>query len=259
MSYVQLSREEFEDWLGTVGFPRGHWQLKPGRGGVYQLFLSPTAAIEINSTTGSGDAVMGRGEASMSLRLVSRINGKVLNKKAMGQSHFARTLNWRDNWKKGVDRMRDAYIKAKDFYDHLASIADYDAYQKTFLALIEEKPQWKQNKFLTDLHDRLMQGGILSPKQQEALQRMETAPAASNQEDPRLQGLRALFVAAKRAGDTWTMDFVTSLAQQIKAGRDLSMAQAKSLDDKARRYQVRVAREDRKIFPEKSSGPWPAL
>lgn len=244
MSYVQLTRDEFEDWLGDIGFPRGHWQLKPGRGGVYQLFLSPTVAIEINSTTGSGDAVMERGQASMSLRLVSRINGRTLNKKAMGQSHFARTINWRDNWKKGVERMRDAYIKAKDFYDNLASIEDYDAYQKDMLALIESKPDWKQNKFLTDMHDRLMRGGILSPKQREALERPAPAPAAPTApaaEDPRLPAFRELYVNAKRVGDEWTMNFVTSIAQQVKAGRPLSPKQEQILDDKARRYRVRMA------------------
>jgi hypothetical protein len=121
-TYVQLTRDEFEEWLTRdLGFSPSEWRLKPGRGGVYQLFLSPTVAIEVNSTTGAQDAVMGRGNASMSLWLASRVNGKVLNKKAMGQSHFARTLNWRENWKKGVERMKDAYLKSKDFYDRLAS------------------------------------------------------------------------------------------------------------------------------------------
>ena len=239
MSYVQLTRNEFEDWLGDIGF-RGQWKLKPGKGGVYQLFLSPTVTIEINSTTGSGDAVMERGQASMSLRLVSRIHGRTLNKKAMGQSHFARTINWRDNWKKGVDRMRDAYIKAKDFYDNLASIKDYDAYQKDLLALIEGKPHWKQNKFLTDLHDRLQRGGVLTPKQREALER-PAAREAPMVEDPRLVALREVYVQARRAGDEWTMQFTMSLAQQLKAGRSLSPKQEQIIADKARRYQVRLA------------------
>ena len=244
MSYVQLTRAEFEDWLGTMGFHQGDWRLD--RGGVYHLFLSPTVAIEINSTTGSRDEVMGVGKASMSLRLISRINARTLNKKAMGQSHFARTINWRDNWKKGVERMKDAYVKAKDFYDTIASIEDYDAYQREMLGLIESKPNWQQDKFLTDLRDRLQRGGVLSPKQRDALKRVPAqapAPRAPEpqREDPRIQSLRELYSKARNDADGWTMDFAKSLGQQLAAGRDLSPRQTQILEDKLRAYRVRMA------------------
>jgi len=108
-TYIQLTRDEFEEWLTRdLGFSTSEWKIKPGRGGVYQLFLSPTVAIEINSTTGSQDAVMGRANASMSMWLASRMNGKVLNRKAMERSHFKRTKNWRKTWKEGVDNMKSA-------------------------------------------------------------------------------------------------------------------------------------------------------
>jgi hypothetical protein len=256
-TYTQLTRDEFEEWLTRdLGFSPSEWRLKPGRGGVYQLFLSPTVAIEVNSTTGTQDAVMGRGNASMSLWLASRINGKVLNKKAMGQAHFARTKNWRDNWKKGVERMKDAYIKLKDFYDRLASIEDLDQYKQDTLALIESNAGWQGNTFLSDMHEKVQRGSILSEKQQAALTpRRAPAPApvapaprapapaapVPAQEDPRLRGLRELWGRAQHERDGWTADFVQSIAQQIKAGRRLSPRQEEILDDKARYYGVRVA------------------
>jgi hypothetical protein len=183
---------------------------------------------------------MERGSASMSLWLASRVNGKVLNKKAMGQSHFARTLNWRDNWKKGVERMKDAYLKSKDFYDRLASIEDLDQYKRDTLALIESNDGWQNNTFLSDMHDKVQRGSILSEKQQAALApRRAPTPAAA--EDPRIQGLRELWSRANRSQDKWTADFVRSIAEQLKAGRRLSPKQEALLDDKARFYAVRVA------------------
>lgn len=242
MSYVQLTREEFEGWLSDIGFGPGKRQLKPGRGGVYQLFLSPIVAIEINSTTGSQDQVMGRGKASMSVKLVSRINGRTLNKKAQGQNYFARTLNWRENWKKGVDRMRDTYIKAKDFYDTLGAIEDYDAYQQENLALIQGVPGWESNSFLLDLVTRLRKGGVLSPKQRDAVFRMaEESSRDPGTEDSRLPLLRDLYRAARRAGDSWTMEFTLSLAKQIQAGRkELSPKQDQILKDKLKQFRVKT-------------------
>lgn len=249
-TYTQLTRDDFEGWLThDLGFSRSEWALKPGRGGVYQLFLSPTVAIEVNSTTGSQDAVMGRGSASMSLWLASRVNGKTLNKKAMGQSHFARTLNWRENWKKGVERMKDAYLKSKDFYDRLASIEDLDQYKRDTLALIESNEGWQSNTFLSDMHEKVQRGSILSEKQQAALapRRAPAPPAQGGAEDPRLKGMRELWSRANRSQDTWTADFVRSLAEQVKAGRHLSPKQKAILDDKARFYAVRVATLTRRV------------
>jgi hypothetical protein len=251
-TYVQLTRDEFEEWLTRdLGFSPSEWRLKPGRGGVYQLFLSPTVAIEVNSTTGAQDAVMGRGNASMSLWLASRVNGKVLNKKAMGQSHFARTLNWRENWKKGVERMKDAYLKSKDFYDRLASIEDLDQYKQDTLALIERDPNWQNDPFLSDMHDKVQRGSILSEKQQAAVERSaprqqarppaQEAPVAPAAEDPRLPALRELWVRARAARDEWTMDFAKSLGEQLKAGRRLSPRQVEVVESKAQQYGVRVA------------------
>jgi len=256
-TYVQLTRDEFEEWLTRdLGFSTSEWKIKPGRGGVYQLFLSPTVAIEINSTTGAQDAVMGRANASMSMWLASRMNGKVLNRKAMERSHFKRTKNWRKTWKEGVDNMKSAYTKAKDFYDRIAAIEDLDQYKRDTLDLIERDPSWQSNDFLKDMHDKVQKGSVLSERQQAALERtsrpqarpapvVETpaapAPVQQGGEDPRLPALRELWARARAARDQWTMDFAQSLGEQLKAGRRLSTRQVEIADEKARMYGVRVA------------------
>lgn len=254
-TYVQLTRDEFEEWLTRdLGFSSSEWKVKPGRGGVYQLFLSPTVAIEVNSTTGSQDAVMGRANASMSMWLASRVNGKVLNRKAMERSHFKRTKNWRKTWKEGVDSMKSAYMKAKDFYDRIASIEDLDQYRQDTLALIERDPNWQNNDFLTEMHEKVQKGSVLSERQQAAVERIaprqqarpapapvQEAPAQQDGEDPRLPALRELWVRARAARDEWTMDFVRSLGEQLKAGRRLSPRQVEVVEKMAQQYGVRVA------------------
>jgi len=234
-TYVQLSRQDFEDWLDSLGF---QWALKaPQTGGVYQIFLSPDVAIDINSTTGTRDQVMGAGRASMSLRLVSRHHGRVLNKKAMGQSHFARTLKWRDNWAKGFDRVRDAYIKAKDFYDTISRYEDLEAYKNQMLEKIEAFPDWKANEFLLSLHSRLTQGILLTQKQQDALDNLKPRQAPTV-ENPLLPKLRELWRRAKSRNDAWTMDFAKSLGEGLKYGRDLSPRQLSALEAKFDLYGI---------------------
>jgi hypothetical protein len=241
-TYAAITREEFEDWLDSLGF-QGKWRVKRGRGGVYQVRLGDNVALEINSTTGSADEVMGVGRASMSVKLVAILNGRTLNRKAQGQSHFARTVNWRKNWAVGVDRMRDAYLKSKDFYDNIARIEDLEAYKQDVLAVIEANPDWHKDQFLSDLHGKVEKGGVLTPKQEVAIQRREPsapakAPAApeGRGEDPRLPMLRDLYVRVRSRGDEWGMEFTKSVAEQIKAGRTLSPKQEAALDRLSERY-----------------------
>ena len=254
-SYVQLSRVDFEDWLNSIGF-RGKWHLKPGRGGVYVLLLSDNVGIEINSTTGSRDEVMNRGRASMSLRLVSLVTGQVLNRKAMGQKHFARTINWRKNWAKGVDRMRDAYNKSRSWYDALAEIEDRNEYKAERLAEIEAIPGWRDDSFLADLHAKVVRGGILTRKQREDVEKAAKRPVSTPQaEDPVLQRMRNLYSRARRDNDQWTMDFVTSLASRIKGGRPLTPAQERTLNQKFRVYRIANVQENTMSRRKTAQGP----
>jgi hypothetical protein len=238
MNFVVITREDFESWLDGMGFT-GKWRTKPGTKGVYQIKLSDDVGIEINSTIGGTDAGMDAGRASMQLKLVAIRNGKVLNKKAQGQSHFARTTNWRTNWAKGVDRMRDAYMRSKSFYDNIARIDDLHQYRIDVLAMIEQDPNWAQNPFLHDMHDKVRGGGVLTEKQLLAIkQRAEATqdPAPNNLK--MLEDLRKLWVHARNAEDTWTMDFAHSLGNQLKAGRTPTSKQLAMVQDKMRRYRI---------------------
>ncbi len=257
-TYAQITRQEFEDWLDSIGF-RGKWQIKPGRGGVYQLFLSPTVMIEINSTTGSQAQVRGRGQASMSLRLVSRVTGKTLNKKAMGQRYFARTKGWQKNWKKGVDRMKAAYEASKSWYDQIAKIADRDQYKADMTVKIESIPNWDRDAFLTSLHDRVGSNGVLTERQESTLDRIIRQSSRSAPETPTqkpaeeaaptydLGMLRELYRRARASGDRWTVGFVGDLGQKIKSGRPLSDRQRKVLDEKIEQYNL-GGRNNRRAF-----------
>ncbi len=244
-TYTQISRSEFEEWLDAIGY-RGKWDIKQNTGGVYWIYLSEFVAVEINSTTGSSDTVMERGEASMSLRLVSRISGRVLNKKAMRQSHFARTTGWKKNWKTGVERMVEAYVKSKDFYDKIASVADLREYKQSWLREIERVPNWKNVNFLVDLRSKVEDGGVLSDKQEAAIRKMvDQAPTPPEtptvpEEHPLVAPLRLIYAAARREDDQWTMTFAQSIAGQVKTGRQLSEAQMRIVIDKARVYKVKL-------------------
>lgn len=175
-TYTMISRDALEDWLNTI--PLHHkWHIKPGKAGVYLLPLSDTVAVKLSSTIGTSDDAMGRGQASMQLALISLVTGQVLNKKAQGQSHFARTTNWQKNWRTGFDRMKEAYMKAEGFYDALAAIKDRDQYKKDLLEKIESVPTWRNDRLLSDFHDKLLQNGILTGKQQDLLDRtIERSP-----------------------------------------------------------------------------------
>lgn len=173
--YVQMTRDDIEAWLDSIGF-RSKWRLAEGRTGIYLLNLSPYVAIKFSSTVASTEAVVGYANASMHLSLVSLVNGQTLNKKAQGQDHFKRTINWKKTWKDGIDRVREAYLKASDFYDNIAQVEDRDKYRAEKLGLIESIPNWKGNSFLMDLHAKVDRGMVLSPKQLAAVEKIAEAP-----------------------------------------------------------------------------------
>ena len=243
-TYVQISREELEEWMSKLPL-KGEWKRKENRAGVYLLPLSDSVGVQLNSTIGSKDDAMGRGAASMKLFLVSLVTGQPLNKKAMGQSHFNRTTNWRQTWVVGFDRMRDAYMKAQGFYDALAVIEDREKYQKEMVALIETHPTWQNDPFLKDLHERVSKGGILTTKQKEAVERaiervQHQAPAGGD--EVLIKRMRDLYIKAKMSKDEWLMSFLTNVAPAVKAGRPLSQKQQEVLDKNFARHKVALYR-----------------
>lgn len=243
-SYVRLTREEFEDWLRGLGY---RWKLKPSTVGVYLVPMSDTVAVEISSSMTGKDDVMGRAQASMGCRLVSLTTGFTLNKKAQEQSHVKRTINWRDNLKKVFQRMVDAYEKSSAFYDALAEIRDRDVYKQDWVERIEAVPGWQSNSFLSDMHARLIDNGIMTLRQQEAVERATGRPQAVAGPAPSsgvdvglLARVRALYVVAKRRGNSWAMDFAKSTGELVKAGRNLSARQKDMLERLLREHQHEV-------------------
>lgn len=242
-TYVQITRDELEEWLDSVRLHH-HWELKAGKAGVYLLPIGENVAVKLSSTIGTADDAMGRGQASMQLALVSLITNQVLNKKAQGQSHFARTTNWRKNWLEGVERMREAYQKAQGFYDALAVIEDREKYKRDLLARIEAIPGWQQNNLLSDFHGKVREGGILSIAQAEVVIRAEKAkpiapkPAQGGGDEELLERMRNLYRAATRDGNRWLVEFLTSIGPQIKAGRPLSEKQMAALDRNFTQYGI---------------------
>lgn len=242
--YVDITREEFEDWLDSLG---KRWKRKRGTVGVYRIRLSDAVAIEVSSSLGGGDSNMGRGRASMQVRLVSVITNHTLNKKAQGQKYFKRTQNWRRNLRKGVDRMEQAYRRASAFYEAIAEIEDRKAYKRDVLGIIESIDGWEANPDLVDLHNKVGRGGILTKKQLAEVRQMAINPGATTSQstlteaqEAFIERLRELWKAARAAGDDWTMEFAADIGQKLTGNSNyrLSERQREVLLDKLKRYHV---------------------
>lgn len=253
-TYVQLDRDDIERWLTSN---RWDWTLKDGTAGIYLLALSSTVSIHFSSTVGRASEAKGHAKASANMKLVSTVTGRTLNKKAKGQSRFHRTTNWAKNWNDGLLRLKAAYEKSKGFYDALAEIEDQDEYREDLISRIETFPNWSQNDFLSSLHTRLSGGGVLTIKQKEALERMESrsrpseapspAPTPSQpQETPQdqsaalLNDLRALWVVVPAE-----RDWITALAAKVKRGAGWSSTEGRKVDQLLRRYHREIAQAKR--------------
>lgn len=267
-TYVQISRDELEDWLNTLRLA-DKWHRAENKAGIYMLPLSDLCAVKLSSTIGSKDDAMGRGMASMQLALISRITGRVLNKKAQGQSHFARTTNWKKNWQDGVERIKDAYEASQSFYEALAPIEDRVKYQKDLLAKIESHPDWRNHHILSVLYQKVEKGGILIDRElkqiEVALGAPHSTPAQAESlvdsmtnKDPETEALltrmRNLYMVAKRAGDQWLQEFLTNVAQQIKAGRKLTPKQQGVLDQNLARHRLASRRAVHALLASESNG-----
>lgn len=238
-TYVQISRDDLEAWLDTVG----KWSRFGKTAGIYLIHLSERVAVKLSSTIGTQNDAMGRGQASMNLALVSRVTDNILNRKAMDQSHFNRTSGWVKTWKVGVKRMQDAYLASADFYEAIAVIQDRETYKRDLLSRIEKIEDWKQNRVLTNLHGRVSNNGVLVARDEEALSREEVeAEEAKNTPvittESRLEVLRSLYVGARANQDQWTMEFTKSIADQLKLKRPLSPKQADIIKDKLTSYRI---------------------
>lgn len=236
-TYVQITREEFEAWLDGIS-SRG-WERKRGTVGVYIIALSDRVGVEVSSSLTGREDVMEKAQASMQMRLVSRLNGLVLNKKAQGQDHFKRTKGWRDSLTAGFRRMEDAYQKGESFYEALAEIRDRDVYQREMLAKIEAVPDWDDDNLLAQFHSQVSKGGILTLRQRDLVEKAGARrPAPPSVDDTLVADMRRLYAAARAADDQWLMQFLVDVAKLVKAGRKLTPRQQGALDRGFAKYHV---------------------
>ena len=233
-SFVRITRPELEEWLDSLQLHH-QWTLMPNRAGVYLLPVGENVAVKLSSTIGSSDDAMGVGMGSMQLALVSTVTKQVLNKKAQGQSHFARTTNWRKNWLKGVDLMREAYQKSQGFYDALAIIEDRDKYKADLLAKIQAIPNWQGNSLLADFHGRVQSNGILTTNQVESINRLAKA---TTEDAVLLPRMRELYRVAVKAKNQWLIQFTTDMGRLVGSGRSMSPRQREAMEQNFQRYGV---------------------
>jgi len=244
-TYVEISREEFEDWLKSTGYK---WERDRSTAGIYRVPLSPNVAIHISSSIGTRGTGLSRGRASVQMKLVSLINGRTLNKKAQGRSHLKRTKGWTQTWKKALDEFKSAYMKSKDFYDKIAEVEDRDAYKEKWLAEVESIPGWDGDRMLKDFHDKLEAGSILSNRQEGAIERAKTRGVGKREEEAPeedlVEKLRELWKRAKAAADRgdrdgeWTMGFAQNMGEKLKKGWRLTPNEKRKIDEKLKRYRI---------------------
>lgn len=177
MSYVDITKSEFEAWLSSLGHP---WKLKPGTRGCYLVGLSDRVALHITSTLGD-ERSKGYAQAAGQMRLVSLVTDHCLNRKAQGQKHFKRTSGWRKTWGAGVSRMVAAYNECPDFYERIALPEDQQDKPEEPEIVGRMRKAWKAAKaagnvwemeFLEDIAPCVKKGKPLSEKQQLALNRI---------------------------------------------------------------------------------------
>jgi len=230
--------------------------------------------IEIQSTLTGLEEAKSYAKASMQMRLVSLMTGRVLNRKAQGKSHFKRTKNWRKNLHAGVKAFKTVYEDSAGFYDSLAELkpgkAGNQEYLTEMLAKIESYPGWVDNSDLSFFHKRVKGGGILTLPQKSELEAILASPAPvkpptpvapapkvqipaqepaqalspdfSEEDEVFLARLRKLWVSANRSNDNWYMNISADIGKKMKSGRmsymDLTQRQLANLEKGFKTYRI---------------------
>lgn len=234
-----ITREEFEQWLGT--FSPYRWKLKEDSSGVYWLYLSDRVAVSISSTLRRDNATVEKDKASIQMRLVSVLHGHTLNKTAQGQQGYNRVKGWRANLKRGVDGFIETYKNSLSFYENNARVPDRAEYQQQWKRKVEGYPGWERDSFLSDLHVKIMKGNVLSEKQEQAIVKTvgDDPPPV-----PMIARVRALYALSERAKETALMQACVVYGKALqtnpatKAPEDI----AKALSDKAKAIQQVLAK-----------------
>jgi hypothetical protein len=209
--YVNITRSDLESWLSS-NF--NSWGRVAGKAGVYLIHLSDSVAVKLSSTQSKKDKAMGRGQASMNLALVSRVDGSLLNRKARDRKYFQRTTNWRTTWKKGVNHWIKTYQDKASFYE---KIADRDGYKAKWISMIDSLPYGGSDNEIIKSRDTLEGGGVLWESQEKYI----LNSIKSNQNPTNLlnvEKLRELYRRARAEGNREDMDTIKELGLKTNQG-----------------------------------------
>jgi hypothetical protein len=172
-TYVQISREEFEDYLTSTIVPilRKSWSRKGTTAGVYVFPLSDFASLEISSSIGTRDEAMGVGNAAIHVRLKSADGRLTLNGKGEqdSKSRVNRTSGWRDSLTKLVRQYVSTYQKSPRFYDTISKYGKFDNYLEHWKDQIRGVNGWENSEFLGNLMGQLSSKKMLSEAQEAAV------------------------------------------------------------------------------------------
>lgn len=254
--YVTITRQQFEDWL----FEQCPvFERVEDTAGVYLVPVSSCVAIQISTTLSSSDRNTGKGEGRCRMKFVNRHGRRTLHVKH-DRRNCNRTQGWRENWRESLQEMVALFKKHRERYTELALMSQPE-YAAEWTERIEAVEGWEGIGILSDLHRKLGEGIWLTPKQERAVwkfvrpsprrggsrgARTKAKKAASS---PMTEEQRCLLVAVKRleveaqeADDDWLLGFCDSLGRRLRSGRDLTKRQREILDEKLKRFTVKIPR-----------------
>lgn len=248
-TYVNITREDFEEWLDSLKPTILGWTRASGTTGVYLAHFSEDASLWISSSIASSDANMGKDQGSMSMRLVSRHNNKItLNKKDVGQGKFYRTMNWRDKLSKAVRQMRDAYLDSKVYYDKLSKIEDRVAYQREWMSRIKNVPGYENNTLLRDLLVKLGDGVVLSDKQEQVILQAKKGQGearSSVKVDQDMVNRLTSLIKSNQNSKFWQ-----SLLDQVQRGYSMTSKQLELIEEGESKLRRRESPPPSRVVPE---------
>lgn len=247
-TYVNIGRQEFEDWLFELC---PVFERVEDAQGVYLVPLSPYVAVKISATLSSSDRTTRRGHGRCRMRLVARHRGHDLRGPEKGTRVSNRTKGWRRNWARHLRELIDVFKRHRDRYHEMASRSQED-YAAEWVARIESVPGWRDFDILVDLRRVLGTGMWLTSRQEAAVWKF-LGPKGSRGPGPRTpqkidpkdadkiaRALEQLVAEAEQAGDSWTATFATSVLKRVDGGRAPTTRQRSTMIEKFKKYGISV-------------------